>query len=282
MGDSFESSDDDFESSDDTPSMEPTAATVEPTPSTEEPTVATVEPTEANEPAPAVVQTKLELSVTSDEFTANKDEYEKAFAESAGVDKSAVHMYLVDEQQRRVLIGEALQVICEVITSTSEVVEEAVVADEFVGKFNSYLPEDVLESVAEPVVITQSPTPQPTESGSDSVKGTESKSGSKALNVALIAVAVGLAVCAVGLVYMVRGRVSPKVGILKGSSLHVLPKSSLTVLYDQSEGDVETATKRGPAASVAAAMEGSWPREFYNDLHKREGATSTGPVEKAL
>jgi len=218
--------------------------------------------------------------VTSDEFAANKDEYEAAFAESAGVDKSAVHMYLVDEQQRRVLIGEALQVICEVITSTPEVVEEAVVADDFVEHFNSYLPEDVLESVAEPVVITQAPTPQPTESGSDSVKGTESKSSSKALNVALIAVAVGLAVCAVGLVYMVRGRDSPKVA-LKGNSLQIHPKSSLSVLYDQSEGDVETATKRGPAESVAA-MEGSWPREFYNDLHKREGATSTGPVEKAL
>lgn len=261
--------------------MEPTVSTMEPTQSTDEPTISTLQPTEANQPAPAVVKTKLELSVTPDEFATNKDEYEEAFAESAGVDKSAVHMYLADEQQRRVLIGAALQVICEVITSTPEVVEDAVVADDFVEHFNSHLTEDVLESVAEPVVITQSPTPQPTQSASDSVKDIESESGSKALSVALIAVAVGLAVCAVGLVYIVKGRVSPKVGILKGNSLQILPKSSLSALYDQTEGDVETATKRGPAASFATMQE-SWSRELYTDIHKREGATFTGSVEKIL
>lgn len=278
-----------------TPTM--TTTTVAPTVASSEPTVSTTisaAPTPSNEPAPVLVKTKLEMSVTRETFEAEKENYVEAFAASAGVDKSSVTMYLADDDDteqsaaRRVLakreLLEALQVICDILTSAPEIVEDVVVSTDFVEEFNKELDQNILQQVFYTETITQAPTPQPP---SDSANAVESGSTGSNMSMVLIAVALVVALCAVGVVYGVRGCVSPKVVVVKGSSLtNVQPRSSLSALYDEVEGDVEEhgTTKRGPSASVAANKqeEGSnWPRELYQNI-TREGDQITTDMENVL
>jgi len=268
--------------------MEPSAATNEPT--------FTSEPTASDEPAPVVVKSKLELKLTVDEFEAEKENYIEAFATSAGVDKSSVSMYLassdVPQGDARRALGkrellEALEVICDVITSNPEQVEDAVVADDFVQHFNEQLSEPVLERVAEVVTITEAPTVAASDSANTA---TSDSNGGGQLTAMLISVAIVLALCAVCGLYAMRGW-APKVVLQKGSSLiSVLPQDSLDFKYDEREGDVETSNwKRDPSTAsnrsnnrVSIHSEG-WSKELYDDI-VREGETQTGsrqPQNKA-